>query len=358
MLKLDRDYLENFVTLLEKADIGDTASVPEEPLTMHRGIQRFKSGTVPDISSSHHLCHLIEYIIATIDPDYARRLEMRQMSNRDLFKRYDTELVLRLRNKNNLSDTRKILSKLEAFLAECSPTPALAKEFLALYADRKPRTFYRYVQMVKSFMKWYGQSMDEFKVKIPKSLPPYIEDGQIERILNAIASKMTHKKTIARDQLLVELDAKTGLRTAEMSNLEARDVHADFIVVRSGKGDKDRVIPLAPAIAQKLNTFVKGMAPNEKVFKLKAKCISMKIKKFARQAGDEYFHAHSMRHKFAIDLLERGVDLKVVQELLGHENLSTTQLYLAVTDERKREAVNLLEGPKKGKSPLTILQMA
>ena len=269
------------------------------------------------------------------------------MSNRDLFKRYDFELLLRLRNKKNLSDTRKILGSFEAFLAERSPTPDLAKEFLAPYSDRKPRTLYRYAQMVKSFMKWYGQPMDEFKVKVPRSLPPYIEDDQIKRLLNAIASKRTHKKSIVRDQLLVQLAVMTGLRRAEMAELEARDVHTDFIVVRNGKGGKDRVIPLAPSIAQKMSAFVKGMAPNEKVFKLKAPCISMKIKKFTRKAGYEDLHAHSLRHKFATDLLERGADLKIVQELLGHENLSTTQVYLAVTSERMREAVNLLESSKK-----------
>ncbi len=203
--------------------------------------------------------------------------------------------------------------------------------------------------MVKSFMKWYGQPMDDFKVKVPRTLPTYIEDDQIERLLNAIDSKRTHKGFIVRDQLLVQLDVKTGLRRAEMADLEARDVHTDFIVVRNGKGGKDRIIPLAPSIAQKLNLFVKGMKPNEKVFKLTAPSISMKIKNFARKAGLEYFHAHSMRHKFATDLLERGADLKVVQELLGHENLSTTQVYLAVTSERMREAVNLLEGSKKKK---------
>ncbi|MFC2041127.1 tyrosine-type recombinase/integrase, partial [Chloroflexota bacterium] len=264
--------------------------------------------------------------MASIDPDYARRLQMRQMSNRNLFKLYDTELLLRLHNKKNLSDTRKMLSNFETFLAGRSPSPDLAKEFLSQFAGRKPRTLYRYAQMVKSFMKWYGQPLEEFKVKIPRTLPPYVEDEQIERILQAMSSKRSHKGTIVRDQLLVQLDVKTGMRRAEMADLEARDVHAEFIVVRDGKGGKDRVIPLAPSIAQKLNAFVKGMEPNEKVFKLSAPSISMKIKNFARKAGFEDFHAHSMRHKFATDLLERGADLKVVQELLGHENLSATQV--------------------------------
>ena len=154
---------------------------------------------------------------------------MRQMSNRDLFKRYDIELLLRLHNKKNLSDTRQMLNKFEVFLAERSPSPDLAKEFLSQFANRKPRTLYRYAQMVKAFMKWYGQPMDEFKVKIPRTLPPYIEDEQIERILQAMVSKRSHKGTIVRDRLLVQMDVKTGPRRTEMANLEVRDVHAEFI---------------------------------------------------------------------------------------------------------------------------------
>lgn len=198
-------------------------------------------------------------------------------------------------------------------------------------------------------MKWYGQPMDEFRVKIPRILPAYIEDEQIEKLLQAIDNKRTHKASITRDWLLVQLSIMTGLRRAEMANLEARDFYEDFVVVRGGKGGKDRVIPLAPSIAQKISAFVKGMRPNEKMFKLSAPAISMKVKNFARKVSLEDFHAHSARHKFAIHLLERGADLKVVQELLGHENLSTTEVYLAVTSDRMREAVNLLEGSKRKK---------
>ena len=77
---------------------------------------------------------------------------MRQMDNRDLFKRYDSELLLRLHNRKNLGDTRKMLGRFEVFLDGRSPSVDIAKEFLSQYADRKPRTLYRYSQMVKSFM--------------------------------------------------------------------------------------------------------------------------------------------------------------------------------------------------------------
>ena len=154
---------------------------------------------------------------------------------------------------------------------------------------------------------------------------------------------------ITRDTLLVELDWRTGLRRAELSNLEAKDVHADFLVVRSGKGQKDRLVPLVPTIAEKLHNFIKGMKPNEKIFKLNPTSLGMKIKDLAKRAGLADFHCHSLRHKFATDLLNHGADIRAVQQLLGHTNLNTTQVYLAVTDKRLREAVNRLE-PKPGES--------
>ena len=100
---------------------------------------------------------------------------------------------------------------------------------------------------------------------------------------------------------------------------------------------------LPASICLRLQKFVNGMQPNENVFKLKPPCITMKIKSFARRAGLDNLHTHSLRHKYAITLLERGVDIRTVQELLGHESLSTTQIYLSVTDKRLREAVDTLD---------------
>jgi len=274
-------------------------------------------------------------------------LELRHLANNDLFRLYDDDLVLRLHNAKNLSDTRKVLGRFREYLNGYPPSPELAKGFLAQYVDRKPRTLYRYAMMLKVFMKWYGEPM-ELKIKVPKTLPPYTEDSAIEGLRAAIENKKTHKGTIVRDLLLVDLDRLTGMRRGELANLEPKDIHADFLVVRNGKGGKDRVIPLKPVIAQRLHNFIEGMQPNEKVFKLKAPCISMKIKKFARKAGLDDFHAHTIRHKFATDLLERGANLKVVQELLGHEDLSTTEVYLSIVDQGTRDAVNLLDDHHQG----------
>jgi len=268
---------------------------------------------------------------------------LRRMTNEGLFQLYDSDLVLRLHSPKNLSDTRKFLARFKQCLGNYPPSPELAKSFLAQYADRKPRTLYRYVQMLRMFMKWYGEPMDDLKVKVPKSLPPYTGDAQIEKLLHAIENKKTHKRNIVRDILLVELALKTGMRRGELANLEARHIHEDFLIVHEGKNKKDRVIPLSTHIAMRLKSFIEGKKPDEKVFSLKPPSITMKIKAFARRAGINELHTHALRHKFATDLLEHGADIRSVQHLLGHENLSTTQVYLSLTDKRLHEAVKLLD---------------
>jgi len=277
------------------------------------------------------------------------------MQNEELFKLYDSDLVLRLHNAKNLSDTRKILSRfLLEHLGGYPPTPEMAKAFLAQYANKKPATLYRYAQMLRVFMKWYGEPMDDFKVKRPKTLPPYTEDSDIEKLFATVENKKSHKGCIARDRLLVRLALKTGMRRSELANLERQHVHNDFLVVIGGKGGKDRIIPMAPAISQVLQDFIKDMEPDEKIFKLKAACISNKIRQFAKKAGLNGFHTHTMRHKFATSLLEKGANIKVVQELLGHENLATTEVYLSIVDQGLHDAVSLLDKEEEDEGPWGI----
>jgi integrase/recombinase XerD len=285
---------------------------------------------------------LRELLEALLGPEGRRRLQLRHLTNDDLFRLYDDDLVLRLRNAKNLSDTRKILARFREYLNGYPPSPELAKGFLSQYADRAPRTLYRYAMMLKVFFKWYGEPL-ELTIKVPKSLPSYTEDSDIEKLFYAIEHKQTHKGTIVRDSLMVALALKSGMRRGELANLQAKDVHPDFVVVRNGKNNKDRTIPLSPAIAGRLSNFVATMKPEEKVFKLKGPCITMKVKAFARKAGLSDFHCHSARHKYATTLLERGVNIRQVQQLLGHESLSTTQVYLSVVDSQLAEAIKVLD---------------
>ncbi|MCH7553771.1 MAG: site-specific integrase, partial [Chloroflexi bacterium] len=273
------------------------------------------------------------------------RLERQGMTNDELPRAYDAELVLRINNAKNLKDARRLIGKFLASLGGVPPSAQAAKTFLAQFANRKPRTRYRYTQTLRRFMRWYGEPIDDVKVLVPKSLPPYVADQDIDRLLQAIREKRTHKGTIPRDLLLVELALKSGLRRGELANLETRDVTPEYVLVRGGKGDKDRIVPLPASIAQRLRDAVQGKQPQERVFGLKAPTISNKIRQFADKAGLADLHAHSLRHKYATDLLERGANLREVQELLGHTNLNTTQVYLSLRPESLSRTVQLLDAP-------------
>jgi site-specific recombinase XerD len=293
-----------------------------------------------------------ELLAVLLGPEGRRRLVLRQKSNQELFDLYDNDLKLRVHSEPNLKGARQLLDKFKDYLHDYPPSPELAKGFLARYVNTKPHTFYNYVGIVKSFMAWYGEELD-LKVKIPRQLPPYTKMSDVDKVLAVIKSKHTHKRTIAQDTLLVELDLNSGLRRAELCNLEARDVHPDFVAVRNGKGGKDRIVPLPPTVATCLADYVRGMEPTEKVFKLKSSSLTVKIKKLALKAGITDLHTHSLRHRYAQSLLEAGADVKVVQELMGHSRLDTTAVYLSTTDKRMKEAVALLDKPQPPPVPPT-----
>ncbi len=241
---------------------------------------------------------------------------LRNQPNSELARLYDSELVLKLHNAKNLRDTRNALSRFMSDRGGYPPSPELAKSFLAQYTNRKPRTLYRYAQMIRGFMRWYGEPIDDVKIKVPKTLPPYTEDSDIEKLLAVIPKKRSHKGCIERDQLMVLLDWRSGLRRAELANLLIRDVHGYAVIVRSGKGKKDRIVPLPHNVASRLHEFIKNKGPDERVFGLTPESLGMKVKKLASKAGLDNLHTHTLRHKFATDVLESGTNVKVLQSLL------------------------------------------
>jgi hypothetical protein len=94
--------------------------------------------------------------------------------------------------------------------------------------------------------------------------------------------------------------------------------------------------------------FVAGKKPGDSVFNLSSKTISMKFTYWSRKAGVPSIHTHSMRHKFATDMLDMGGNIRAVQQLLGHASLGTTETYLAVTDDSLKSAVDLLAKKRNG----------
>ena len=268
---------------------------------------------------------------------------LRTKNNEELFSLYKAELALRIRNQRNLSRYRQVLDQFQEFLADNPPSSMLAKSFLSKWAESKAATLYKYLGIIKGFLNWFGEDID-LKVKLPHQLPEYIEHETIQKLIATIKTKQTHKKDIGRDILLVELAYNSGLRRGELANLEVGDIliTEKALIVRDGKGLKDRTVPLPSRVLKLLEDYIQNMNTDDRVFNVKPAAISDKISRIAKRTGVK-IHAHSLRHGYATRLLEKGANLKAVQELLGHSRIGTTETYLSLLPRHLRQTVDLLD---------------
>jgi len=275
-----------------------------------------------------------------------RKLTLRTKTNQELFNLYDGELVFHHRSDRGLHEAKRVLGHFHAFLGEYPPSVELAKSFLGQFSHRKATTLARYAAVLKQFMRWYGEPLD-IKVKTPKMLPDYVEQSDIDKLIEAMRDKKSHKRSTKRDILLVDVAIHTGLRRSELANLKVGDIDTEgqLLIVRRGKGQKDRAIPLSYETAKRLGDYMEGKPKEESLFGLVAATISGKIKHFADKAGVK-LHTHSLRDAFATKLAERGATVREIQELLGHSNLNNTERYILLTNKHLRRAISLLDDHK------------
>jgi hypothetical protein len=150
--------------------------------------------------------------------------------------------------------------------------------------------------------------------------------------------------------LILLLLSQAGLRRDEAVSLEVINVGEKALRVR-GKEDKDRTVPMTQALLAAIKPFCEGKKPHDSVLGFKEKAIYMAVKKYAKLAGKPDIKPHDLRHAFATRLLENGVNIRIIQELLGHADLATTQIYASVSGVHMEDAIKTLdfsiEGPKK-----------
>jgi len=292
---------------------------------------------------------LKELLLLVVGDNIRRQILLRTKSNDELFHLYKSELALRIRNERNLTRYYQVLDDFRASLGEFPPSAQLGKQFLGKWARSRPATLRKYYGIIRDFLRWYGEELN-LKISVPHNLPEYVREADIEKMLNVISNKRSHKQTILRDTLVIELAYKSGLRRKELANLKVEDFlpKERYLIVRHGKGDKDRTVPLPLIIAQKLADFVTDKKPGSSVFVLSPASISDKIHRCAQKAGVK-IHAHSLRHGYATRLLEKGANVKAVQELLGHSRLDTTESYLSLLPNHLVQAVDLLDEPVEDK---------
>ncbi|WP_456395001.1 site-specific tyrosine recombinase/integron integrase [Thermococcus sp.] len=211
------------------------------------------------------------------------------------------------------------------------------------------------VQALRSYFRFEGLDDEAEKLRpprVPRSLPKALTKEEVRKLLSVISPL---KK---RDRLIVLLLYGTGLRVSELCNLKLRDIDFErgIITVKGGKGAKDRMVPLPGPIIEEIKAYLAMREDGseyllveerrEKKDRISPKTVWYILRKYGAKAGIKVT-PHMLRHSFATHMLENGVDIRVIQEILGHSNLSTTQIYTKVTVEhlkRAQERARLIEG--------------
>ncbi|WP_075182625.1 site-specific tyrosine recombinase XerD [Pantoea sp. 1.19] len=186
--------------------------------------------------------------------------------------------------------------------------------------------------------------------KLPQRLPKDLTEAQVERLLQAPVLDVPIE---LRDKAMLELLYATGLRVSELVGLTLSDVSLRQGVVRvTGKGNKERLVPLGEEAVHWIEQFIEYgrpwllngrtmdvLFPSNRGQQMTRQTFWHRIKHYAVLAGidSEKLSPHVLRHAFATHLLNHGADLRVVQMLLGHSDLSTTQIYTHVATERLRQ---------------------
>jgi len=237
---------------------------------------------------------------------------------------------------------RGVLLQYQKVLQGQSPSLSLSGQFLAHLRKQgySASTLRLYRAALQGFHSWRGEQL-VFAVKVPRRQPKYVEPEIIDKILVLSQDSPT-------DQLILRLMTDAGLRRGEVIRLKVKQVGEDALRF-SGKGAKERTVPLTSALKEALKLHLLGKSPNDLVVGLKDKGIYNVVKKYGKLVGMPDLRPHDLRHSFAERLIEAGASIRTVQELLGHESLDTTQVYIGVTANHLREAVLLLE--KHGEKP-------
>jgi integrase/recombinase XerD len=277
----------------------------------------------------------------------------------------DYLVVERGLSKNTLESYRRDLSTFLAYVEEhykVSVENITRQHILAYLAKlrqqgRANSTISRNLASIRSFFH-YLLSIEVLSAdptahvetpKIEKRLPKVLSVDEVERLLST-----PNLQTAAglRDRAMLELLYATGIRVSELVSLNVEDLNLSAGFLRcTGKGDKERVIPIGEIAGEVLLAYLQQARPqllkvhddpalflNHLGERMSRQGFWKLLKKYAKLAGIvKDITPHTLRHSFATHLLERGADLRAVQEMLGHADISTTQIYTHVTRGRLRE---------------------
>lgn len=216
-------------------------------------------------------------------------------------------------------------------------------------------TIARRVATIRSFFRFLHRegyvpanpALGLVRPKQDRHLPSFLSVEETTRLMEAPRGDSFAAR---RDRAILETLYSTGLRVSELVNLRVRDVDLIGGTLRTvGKGRKERMVPMGSYSIQAIRAYLKALTPdenepdrplfrNQRRGRLTDRSVRRILNRYLLQVSvDRKISPHSLRHSFATHLLDRGADLRSVQELLGHSSLTTTQIYTHVTTERLKK---------------------
>jgi len=288
--------------------------------------------------------------VAIVDPSISRFLDAvwmeRGLSNNTLAAyRADLTSLSRWLEERRIAIQRTTRPDLEGFLAGKVKTGAQPRSSARQLSSF--RRFFRYLVREGALVE--DPTAQIAMPKIPRSLPKSLTEDEVESLLAApnVSDPLGH-----RDRTMLEVLYASGLRVSELVSVRFAQVNTNQGVIRIlGKGNRERLIPLGDEAVRWLTEFVQGpraeilldrqtdfLFPTRRGDRMTRQAFWHIIKRYAMKAGvQKELSPHTLRHAFATHLLNRGADLRVVQMLLGHSDLSTTQIYTHVARERLKD---------------------
>jgi integrase/recombinase XerD len=255
----------------------------------------------------------------------------------DLVRFLDWLATQGVRSINEVS-RKQILDHLMAEKGRGLAANSLARHLVSL------KIFFRYLAQEGLLAVNVAETMDSPKVW--KMLPGVLTPKEVDRLF---AAPDVRTPLGQRNLAILELLYASGLRVSELAGLQLHDVHLDELFLRCvGKGRKERIVPVGREAAEKLRTYLQNVRPQfspgpqeQTLFlslrhqPMSRKTIWHMIKKYARDAGIvKTVYPHTLRHSFASHLLANGAPLRMIQEMLGHADIATTQIYTHVDPDR------------------------
>ena len=264
-------------------------------------------------------------------------------------------------SENTIISYKKDLVEYEEYLKEKNTNIKntdykFVRSYLTYMFDKKyeKKTISRHISTLRSYYKYLYEEKKINKnpmelisnPKLDKKLPNFLYYDELEILLN-----IPDRSTVLglRDALILELLYSTGIRVSELINIKMKDINrSNKKILIMGKGSKERYVLYGEVLSKlldlyldesrsKLNKNSEYLILNKNGNKITDRGIRLIISNILKKGSlDFHVSPHTLRHTFATHMLENGADLKSVQELLGHENLSTTQVYTHVTNERLR----------------------